>query len=250
MQNKAKAVLVKTLDALLPPRCAVSGEVIEAQGMLSARGWAGLEFIADPYCRICGIPFDYTDGVEDQGAMMCMSCMDKPPLFRAARASVMYNDTSRDLILGFKHGDKAELVPVFVQWLMRSGTEFLGEIDYIIPVPLHYLRLVKRRYNQAALLAHGLTKEAGIKTLPLALKRVRSTASQGHLSGKERHDNVKGAFAVDDKHKDMLPKKNVLLIDDVYTSGATIKECTKALKKAGVNGVYVLTLARVARGDF
>ncbi|MDH5723767.1 MAG: ComF family protein [Alphaproteobacteria bacterium] len=249
MPRKARDIFVKTLDTLLPPRCAVSGEIIDEQGMLSSKAWAGLDFIADPFCRICGVPFEYTDGVEDQGAMMCMSCMEKPPLFRAARAVVMYNETSRNLILGFKHGDKTQLVPVFVQWLLRSGGEFLGEVDFIIPVPLHYLRLVKRRYNQAALLAHGLTKETQIKTLPMALKRVRSTPSQGHLSAKERHDNVKGAFTVGLKYHEMLKNKNVLLIDDVYTSGATIKECTKVLKKAGVNGVYVLTLARVGRAE-
>lgn len=250
MPHKAKGIFYKALDTLLPPRCAVSGEVIEAQGMLSPVAWAGLDYISDPFCRICGVPFEYTDGMEDQGAMMCMGCMEKPPLYRAARASVMYNETSRDLILGFKHGDKTELTPVLVQWLMRAGADFLGEIDYITPVPLHYLRLVRRRYNQASLLAHGLSKKTNIKTLPMALRRVRSTASQGHLSGKERYDNVKGAFAVHPQYTDILKKKNVLLVDDVYTSGATIKECVKALKKGGVNGVYVLTLARVGRAEY
>ncbi|MBI1300083.1 MAG: ComF family protein [Alphaproteobacteria bacterium] len=211
--------------------------------MVSPKAWAELDFITDPKCYKCGIRLDF----QTEGAAQCTNCLDYTPPYDMARAALIYNDVSRKLILGFKHGDKTHIVQSFVPWLLQAGRDFWGESDVIIPVPLHARRLIARRYNQAALISDFLSKKTGLPHLPTALRRVRATASQGHLSHEERHKNVRKAFEVYPRHACVLKGKSVVLVDDVFTTGATVKECTKALKKSGVNNVFVLTLARVLR---
>lgn len=241
--EKIRVLGVKAVDTILPPRCVVSGEPVERQGMIAPQVWAGLDFIETPFCVSCGLPFSF----EVEEGLLCAACLDHPPPFESARAALRYNDTSRDLILGFKHADKTFAVKAFAPWLRRTGVEVLEDADLLVPVPLHYWRLVARRYNQAALIAFELSREAKIECVSDALLRTRATASQGHMNAGERHENVKRAFAVNPRRKEALEGKTVILIDDVYTTGATVKECTKALLKGGVRAVHVLTLARVVR---
>ncbi|MCB1682448.1 MAG: ComF family protein [Rhodospirillales bacterium] len=232
-------------DLVLPPRCSVTGEIVDRQGMLAPQAWAGLDFITDPYCKTCGMPFEYD--AFDGGEGACMACLEQPPPFAAARSAVKYNDTSRALILAFKHSDKTHMARTFSPWLRQAGKNLLEKADALIPVPLHRWRLLSRRYNQAALLAHVLSRETGVPSYPLALSRTRATPSQGHLTAGERHRNVRQAFAVHPAYVKTLEGKTVVLVDDVYTTGATVKECAKALRKSGAGHVYVLTLARVIR---
>ncbi len=243
----------KGLDTILPPRCPITGESVDYQGAISASAWRYLNFITAPYCKKCGIPFSFNrqEEAENQGenGEICLRCMEKPPLYDCARACMIYDDMSRFLILGFKHGDKTYLARNFAPWMQNSGREFLSKTDAIIPVPLHRSRLRARRYNQAVILSAGLEKITGIRCYHDALIRTRATPSQGRLSTKERHKNVRKAFSVRRKYIDKLKGKNVVLMDDVYTTGATVNECTKALKTAGVKEVYVLTLARVVKDN-
>lgn len=232
------------VDVILPPRCPVSGEIVDVQGMVSASAWAGLGFISHPFCARCGIPFEFEEAGEGG---QCISCLTKPPVYNIARAALTYNDTSREIILGFKHGDKTHMVPSFVPWLTRVGADMLKDADVLVPVPLHPMRLLARRYNQAGLIAAALSKETGVRHLPLALKRTRATKSQGHLKSDERAKNVRKAFDVHSAYEETIKGKNVILIDDVYTTGATVNECTNALKRAGAARVDILTLARVVK---
>ena len=137
-------------------------------------------------------------------------------------------------------------------WLLFHGWngqgKMLEEADMMIPVPLHYRRLIARRYNQSAIIAQTLSKSCGVPVNVDALKRIRATATQGHLKAVERHKNVKAAFKVSPKAD--VKDKTIILIDDVFTTGATVKECTKALLKSGAAKVHVLTLARVVREEF
>ena len=252
--NQALNVARKGLDIILPPRCPVTGESVDYQGMLSAGAWRSLNFIAAPYCKCCGLPFSFDRkgemGLQEDSDGLCMSCIEKEPPFKSARAALIYDDTSRALILGFKHGDKTHLVRNFSPWLQGAGREFLSKAEALIPVPLHHSRMIARRYNQAVILAKGLEKVTGIRTLPDALIRTRATPSQGHLTFSERRKNVRKAFAFKKKYKDQIKGKTLVLIDDVYTTGATIKECTAVLKKGGAGDVHVLTLARVVKDDY
>lgn len=235
----------RAVDIILPPRCIITGHYVDNQGMISPEAWSELSFITTPFCTACGIPLAF----EVAKGTICASCAQTAPPFDKARSALIYNDDSKSIILRFKHADQTHAVHSFTPWLMRAGHEFMDDSEIIVPVPLHRYRLLKRRYNQAALIGHALARQTGISCIPDMLCRQRPTPSQGHLKFGERRKNVKNAFAVNPYHKQALKGRSVLLIDDVYTTGATIKECTKTLKKNGAGKVYVLTLARVVRSD-
>ncbi len=233
----------KALDFVLPPSCLVSGEIVERQGMLAPGIWSSLDFITEPLCGCCGRPFDF----EQESGALCGECLAKRPVFGRARAALHYDDNSRNLILRFKHADQTHAVIAFIPWMKRAGRELLRDADFLVPVPLHRLRLLKRRYNQAALIARALSRETGVPWLPDTLVRRRRTASQGYMSSRDRTGNVRNAFAVPENRASGLQGKHAVLIDDVYTTGATVKECTKILLKTGCRQVDVLTVARVVR---
>ena len=234
----------RVLDFVLPPRCIVSGEEVSHQGMVSPPVWSKLDFISDPFCEKCGVPFEFETGT---GAHLCGACIQKPPPYHRARSALKYNDASRDIILGFKHGDQMHAVLSFMPWLKAAGQDMLMEADILVPVPLHRWRLIRRRYNQAAVLTQRLGRETGIPVLLDALCRTRNTQTQGHLKAGERAKNVRKAFIFREKYKKVIQGKNIVLIDDVYTTGSTIKECVKALKKFNPNQIDVLTIARVVK---
>lgn len=236
----------KIIDFVLPPRCIVTGDIVDRQGMLSATAWSELNFIANPQCERCGIPFDFIEETDIQGSV-CAACMKKPPLYNLARSALVYDDASRDIILGFKHGDQTQAAPCFVPWLTQAGAEFLDKADFLMPVPLHRWRILKRRFNQSALIVQSLSASTKIPFILNGLERIRSTPIQGHLHANERKKNVKNAFCVPEEIIPQIRNKHIVLIDDVYTTGATVNECTKALLKKGAGTVSVLTLARVVK---
>jgi ComF family protein len=231
------------VDLILPPRCPVTGELVSVTGTLHAAYWQQLNFIQNPLCACCGLPF----ATPEAAGTLCGACIADPPSFTVARSALYYDDASSPLILKFKHADRTLLAPLLAQWLAQSGQSFIAGANMIIPVPLHRWRLLKRRYNQAAELARALSRKTAIPWLPHVLQRQRATESQGHKSASERHDNVRNAFVIPQKDKARLKNKKVILVDDVYTTGATINACCKALHKAGVKEIVVLTLARVAK---
>ena len=243
LRAQVQRVLEQAVDTVLPQRCVVTGEIVPQQGMVAPHAWAALDFIADPFCERCGFPFEFE---VDEGAV-CTSCLSDEPPYDMARSVLKYNDSSRDLILGFKHADKLHAVRTFVPWMQRVGAKMLAEADYLMPVPLHRWRLIARRYNQAGLIAEALSQAVGVSCLLDGVVRIRATPSQGYLTAKERYKNVKRAFAVPAQHRGDIQGRSIVLIDDVYTTGATVKECARALLKAGAGRVSVLTLARVVR---
>lgn len=164
-----------------------------------------------------------------------------------ARSALVYNDASRDFILGFKHGDRTHAVVPMIPWLKNAGVDLWGEVELIVPVPLHRWRLLGRRYNQAALMGYALAKDIGVPFIPDALLRTRPTQSQGRMKAHEREKNVKKAFSLHPKRKDKMKDRNILLIDDVFTTGSTVKECVRVLLEGGAASVSILTLARVVR---
>lgn len=237
--RKCRDIGARILDTLLPPRCVVTGEIVDAPGMLSPAAWVHLNFIESPRCATCGLPFEYDAGNNAQ----CGKCLADPPPFDKVRAVFVYDDASRNLILKFKHGDQTHIAPAFARWLVRAGDPFWPDVDIVAPVPLHRLRLWTRRYNQAALLSREVAIRTGKPHIPDLLERRRATPSQKGLSADQRRRNVSGAFHLRPAHS--VKGKTVLLIDDVYTSGATLRECTKVLRAEGANKIYALALAQV-----
>lgn len=239
-------VLRTILDFVLPPCCPVTGERVAEPGLLSSKAWEDIRFIEQPFCPICGGPQAFAESASSD--MVCALCLEEAPAFDSARSIWAYNDMSAQLVMRFKHGDQLQLARSFLPMLRRGLLTLPAHPSIVVPVPLHRWRLFRRLYNQAAILAQALAKDQpGLTYLPDALIRVRATKSQGKMDAQSRRKNVRGAFRVPDKKRDLIKGKNVLLIDDVFTTGATLRECASALKRAGASRVDALTVARVVK---
>ena len=233
------------LDAVLPPRCLSCEATVDTQGQLCATCWRAVRFLADPMCSCCGLPFPF-ESPADGGNLLCAGCIAEPPRFRKARAVFAYDDGSRGAVLAFKHGDRTDAAPAFGAWMARAGAALLADADLMVPVPLHRVRLFRRRYNQAALLAHAAARASGRPISADALERTRNTPQQG-ATRVARLANVRGVFRVRPSRVQLVQGKRVVLIDDVLTTGATAEACASVLLRAGATHVDVLTLARVVR---
>ena len=229
------------INFLYPPICPICGARIEEPHCLCADCYNHLNFITEPCCQICGRPFEYK-GLND---LICGACMKKAPAFSMARSVLEYDDFSKQLILAYKHGDRTDLTPLLIKFLLQADNVIFKDIDVIIPVQLHWTRFLKRRYNQSSLLGKALGKKLKIPFRSKYLKRIRMTESQGTKNHREREKNIRNAFQV--SNPVAIRGKNILLIDDVMTTGATTKECAKILKKAGAKDIKVITLYRVIR---
>ncbi|HEY1545093.1 MAG TPA: ComF family protein [Xanthobacteraceae bacterium] len=232
------------LDFALPPLCPACRGVLGHTGGLCAICWSKLSFIAPPYCERLGTPFAYDPG---PGVLSTEAATD-PPAFGRARAAVRYDDVASALVHALKYGDRLDLAPTMGRWMAQAGRELTEGADALVPVPLHWRRLWARRFNQAATLARTISQANGVPVLDDALKRVRATPQQVGLNRAGRSTNVQGAFAVPEARQAAVAGRRLVLIDDVFTSGATVDSCTRALLRAGAVAVDVLVFARVVDG--
>lgn len=230
------------VDVILPPMAHGGPEPAGSMG-LWVEAWSRLVFLDDPVCDGCGAAFDIDGGVFADAR--CAACLASPYRFARARAACVYDEASRDLILGFKHGDHQEFAPLFARWISRSAADLIADADAVVAVPLHRLRLLARRFNQAAEIARPLARAAGLDYLPDALIRARATPSQGGRSARGRRLNVKSAFAVTEAGRRRVRGRRILLSDDVLTTGATAESCARALLEAGARAVDLAVIARV-----
>ena len=244
--GKARHGWRRASDFFFPPTCPGCGRVMAEHGALCQACWRDVGFIERPYCEVLGTPFAH-----DLGAgFLSAEAIANPPVFGRLRAVCTLDGVARKLVHGLKYRDRTELAPMMARWMARAGAEVVADCDVIVPVPLHRWRLFSRRFNQAADLARALATETGKPMLTNALRRKRRTAQQVGLGKAAREANMKGAFEVTLLGKAELLGKCVLLIDDVYTTGATVSAATRALKRAGVVKVDVLTFAMAfARPD-
>jgi ComF family protein len=239
----AGRMLKGLVDIALPSHCLACDRRVADAGTLCASCWSGLKLIDRPYCERLGTPFTYELG---EGALSAEAIADPPP-FGRCRAVAAFDDVSRRLVHGLKYRDRLDLAMWMANWMMRSGTQLIADCDVIVPVPLHRRRLWSRRFNQSGELAKTVARSAGKPFEPSALTRVRATRHQVGLSAGERDRNVRGAFRVAADARVGLAGQRVLLIDDVYTTGATVKAAARALLRAGAASVDVLVFARVVR---
>jgi ComF family protein len=239
----ARGVGAGLLDLVLPPRALddqPSASAVQTIG-LTADAWTRIHFIEAPICDGCGAPFEYDLGP----GVRCTACQARPPAFDRARAACLYDDHSRDLILKLKHADRTDLAPLFARWVARAAADLLADADAVLPVPLHPMRLLRRRYNQAAEIARPLAAAARIAYWPDVLVRPRRTESQAGKSADGRRRNVAGVFQTAPRWRGKIAGAKLLLIDDVLTTGATAEACARALKSAGAARVDLAVIARV-----
>lgn len=232
------------LHLLYPPQCISCGELVETDFALCGPCWRDTHFIAGLVCDLCGTPLL---GEDDGHPVQCDDCMQTPRPWRRGRSVVLYRDTARRLILGLKHGDRTDLARPFGQWMARAARPLLAPETLIAPVPMHRWRLIRRRYNQAALLSARLAAETGLDHCPDLLIRRRATESQEGKGADDRFANLAGAIVAHPKRGPLAKGRPVLLVDDVMTSGATLAAATEAVLAAGAAAVSVVTLARVAK---
>ncbi|NKB49683.1 MAG: ComF family protein [Alphaproteobacteria bacterium] len=236
------------INTVLPPQCLACDALVATPGSLCAACWREAKFITAPQCTICGVPYSFDPGGAPGTDVVCGACVRHRPIYDRARAVLRYDDLGRRLVVGFKHGDRTHGAPTFGRWLARAGAELIAEADMVAPVPLHRLRLIRRRFNQSAMLAQAICRSPGGEGLQFApdlLLRHRHTPSQAGLNAVERKRNVRNAFTVNERRVAQVDGKRVLLVDDVFTTGATVSECARILGRAGAASVDILTLARV-----
>lgn len=230
------------LDLAFPPACPSCRAAVETHGNFCADCFTALRQISDPQCACCGIPFPVSVG---RGAL-CAECLAVPPHYDTVRAPLVYDATSAPLVRSLKFHDQYGGVPRYVQMMLSCLPPGLA-FDAVVPVPLHWRRLVGRRYNQSALLAFVLARRLAVPCLPQALRRTRHTQPQMHLPRRERARNVRRAFALNPACAGAITGKTLLLVDDVVTTGATVNACAEVLKKAGADRVHVVALARTVK---
>lgn len=224
-------------DFALPPRCPGCGGVTGEDHLFCADCWCRLRFLAPPWCAACNRPFVYDRGA----AARCARCLADPPRHAGIYAAVAYGEIARTVALRLKYGGRtalAETVGRQMARLLPPGT------DLLIPVPLHRWRLWARGFNQAALIASAITRACGVPHDPLLLRRIRATPPLRAMGAKARARTVAGVFRVVDPQA-RLRGKSVVLVDDIYTSGATTDGCVRALLRAGAAQVAILCWARV-----
>lgn len=237
-------MMQRAVSLIYPARCLLCSAMTEQDFGLCGACWRETPFIEGLVCHGCGVPLP---GEGDGAAEACDDCMVIARPWDQGRAALVYRDNGRRLVLGVKHGDRTDIARAAARWLARAGQPFLDPGAILVPVPLHWTRLLMRKYNQSAVLARHLGQETGLRVEPDALVRIRRTASLGGLTAEERFVAVTDTIQPHPRRGARLSGRSVILVDDVMTSGATAAAATEAAHKAGAGRVCVLHLARAAK---
>jgi ComF family protein len=242
----AKAALREVLDFALPPRCPGCGAITGEPHRFCLDCWRSLTFLGEPCCGRCGLPFAYSAGGAEEAE--CGRCLAEPPPFDRLRAAVAYGEVSRRVALRLKYSGRPGLAETLAHFMVRHVRPGEGDA-LLVPVPLHRWRIWRRGYNQAALIASALARRTGLPAGLDLLIRTRATPPLRGLGRRERALAVRGAFKVPTESRARLAGRRILLVDDVYTSGATAAACARALKRGGAASVEILCWARVVHVD-
>jgi len=231
---------------LFPPVCLACQSQVAEPGMLCGTCWPSLRLTEQPWCPVMGTPLSHDMGE----GFLSAEAIATPPPFARLRSAAIHTGLARRLVGDLKYRDRTDLAPWMARWMMRTGADLADEADLVMPVPLHRRRFFQRRYNQSAELARNVASLAARPFAPDLVQRVKSAQQQVGLGAKQRQDNVRGAFRVDARAKTKLSGKRVLVIDDVYTTGATVAAVSRVLRRNGAVAVDVLTFSRVLPDAF
>ncbi|MES2960790.1 MAG: ComF family protein [Pseudomonadota bacterium] len=238
-------ILKKISEIIFPNHCLSCEKIISIDGLFCESCWLKLQFICEPKCTICAYPFEF------QGlSLICGKCLTKKPAFDRVITIFRYDDILKKIVGSLKYRDQTFLAKKFARILFDKSKNEIKDCELVVAVPLHVSRLRKRKFNQAVLLAKNLLKLAPeMQFFPDLMVRIKDTKSQIFLKKKERENNLKNVFAINAKYLETIKGKNILLIDDVMTTGATVENCAKILKKYGAKKVKVLTIAKTIFGN-
>ena len=229
------------VDLVTPSLCLSCAAPVGEPASLCVACWSRLMLIEEPVCEALGTPFAYDQG---DGALSAAALAD-PPAWDRARAAVLFEDEAAKLVHALKYRDRPEAGLLMARMMARAGRRLIAQADVMVPVPLHRLRLWRRRFNQSALLAQRIAALTGTPWRHDLLLRARRTRAQVGLDQEARRRNVRNAFAVPADLRAVVADKSVLLVDDVRTTGATAEACALALRAAGARQVNLLTFALV-----
>jgi len=232
------------MKLVFPPSCLACGELVETEFALCGRCWRETRFITGLVCDTCGVPLPGEDAGTTEH---CDDCMTIARPWERGRAALIYRDTGRRLVLALKHGDRLDIARPAANWMVRAAAAIATPDALVVPIPAHRFRLLKRRYNQAAMLAGCVARRMGLQSCPDALIRHTMTRVQDGMTRDERFANMAGAIRAHPRRTTLMQGRPVLLVDDVMTSGATFAAATEACLEAGATKVDVLALARVAK---
>jgi ComF family protein len=216
--------------------------LVESEFGLCGPCWRDTPFITGLTCEGCGTPLM---GDSDDPEF-CDDCLSLSPPWARGRAAFLYEGNARKMILALKHGDRHEIARGAGQWMVNAGRDLLRQDAILAPIPLHWTRMVKRRFNQAALLARSVSRISGLTYCPDLLHRTRKTSSTEGMSREERFTQIEGSMIIPPSRRALIAGKSVVLVDDVMTTGATFSAATQACLVAGACDVSALVLARVA----
>ena len=241
MREKFNKYYSAIINFIFPLRCVVC-DGLDNNRLLCIHCAQNINFITDP-CKYCGYQLTGENELESN---VCANCIRNPPNFSSLRSVMFYNDNSKSIVRKFKFNDGLHAAKFYSEWLVKLGHDLFSMIDIILPVPLHRFRLFSRGYNQSSLLANFISRETNIKVDHLSLFKKRNTKSQSQSSTViKRLNNMNNVFAV--KNSNNIKNQNILLVDDVVTTGATIHACSNVLLENGAKSVHAITIARTEK---
>jgi ComF family protein len=236
--------LQAALQLIYPPQCLTCDALVTTDFGLCGSCWRDTPFVTGLVCDRCGVPLP---GQDPGHSVLCDDCLTTARPWDRGRAALLYRDNARQIVLALKHADRLDLARPAAAWMLRAATPILTPGMVVAPVPLHWLRLFRRRYNQAALLSAAVARSAGLAHVPDLLQRRRNTRSQEGRDREGRFANMEAALRLNPRQADRIAGRPVLLVDDVMTSGATLAAAAETCRAGGASDVSVLVLARVAK---
>ncbi|MEO0829759.1 MAG: ComF family protein [Pseudomonadota bacterium] len=239
----ARTGLRKVVEVIYPPQCMLCGDPVAEAGLCGSC-WRETPFLTSQGCPLCAAPLI---GANVGNEALCDDCLKVPRPWSMGRAAMKYEGGGRRLVLGLKHGDRTENAALLGRWMASAAADMLEDDPLIVPVPVHWRRLVHRRYNQAALLSRAVARAAGLDHCVDLLLRRRATPTQEGRDWDGRFRNVESAISANPLREHLAYERTVVILDDVFTSGATFTACSEACLAAGAEEVRVLALARVVK---
>lgn len=242
-------IINRVINFLNPPKCIYCHAQLMDQAGFCMACWADMNFISQPICDVTGTPLPFGMQAEPGEKSLSLEALNTPPIYDKARIAVKFNDHSKTLIHKLKYYDQQHIAPLMAKMMVNAAVDLLGECrnNIVCPVPLYHWRYFTRRFNQADILARNIAKLTDTNYMPALIKRQKSTKTQVTLSRKERRINVKDAFVISDKLLKKVHGKNIFIVDDVITTGATVDEVAKCLKAVGLGPIYVIAFAKVIK---